>query len=478
MFRKLISNLPFNPSLIGEVAFYFQRIKKEEQIRRLGFILLALSMVLQLFAVASPPQSTLAESDNDIIKGGFSTRDQAVLHCIDPQKHFDEILAHFGVTCDILANASTRWIKSTDYNKRLDSMGRHQKGDVISRTGKPTNEYPVGIGGTTFWMRNLWAFDSGSYSSYKVLEMKNIHGQTIFVMYNCGNIVTIDKYEPPKEPEPKTTPEPTPTPQPEPQPQPEPVEPADACPNKQGDQNENDNCDVCPNRLGTQLLYEECDACPNVPGEQSSSNECYPCPEAQDDSSITACLSFEKSASNLTQDIDDADGTMAKAGDVITYELRVKNEGSQEVRDFQFTENLYDVLQYSDIKDIDGGTIEGSALTWPAESIGAGQTAVKTFSVQVKNPIPETPVSVSDTTAYDLVMTNVFFGESVNIELPQSVAKTVESVTNALPKTGPGDSILFMSVAATIAGYFLARARLLQKETAVIRSHFATEGEA
>ena len=51
MFKKLISNLPFNPSLIGQVSFYAKRLRKEESIRRAGFGFMALAMFIQLFAV-------------------------------------------------------------------------------------------------------------------------------------------------------------------------------------------------------------------------------------------------------------------------------------------------------------------------------------------------------------------------------------------------------------------------------------------
>ena len=35
MFKKLLSNLPYNPSLIGQVSFYAKRLHAEEKIRRL-----------------------------------------------------------------------------------------------------------------------------------------------------------------------------------------------------------------------------------------------------------------------------------------------------------------------------------------------------------------------------------------------------------------------------------------------------------
>ena len=80
MFKKLISNLPFNPSLIEQVSFYAKRIHKESSVRRTGLFVLGLAMLVQMLAVFSPPQATMDRSNNDIVNGGFVNRDQAVLH--------------------------------------------------------------------------------------------------------------------------------------------------------------------------------------------------------------------------------------------------------------------------------------------------------------------------------------------------------------------------------------------------------------
>ncbi|HSX46595.1 MAG TPA: hypothetical protein VLF87_01240, partial [Patescibacteria group bacterium] len=166
MFRKLLSNLPFNPSLINQVSFYAKRMHREQAIRRTGFALIALSIVVQMFAVISPPKPTLAASSNDIIYSGFHTRDEAVLYCIDSHKDINGIFAYYGITCDMVNTAQTIQLNSRDYSDQLDSLGRNPQGATIARTGKPTDEYGVNINGSTFYMKNLWAWDSGNSSTY------------------------------------------------------------------------------------------------------------------------------------------------------------------------------------------------------------------------------------------------------------------------------------------------------------------------
>lgn len=449
MFKKLLSNLPFNPSLIGEVAFYAKRIRREESIRRTGLVFVILAMAVQIFAAISPPEPTLAASDNDIIRGGFSSREQAVNYCRLNTQGFANILNYFGVSCEALASAAEQNIRSTDYDKQLHSMGRNPQGATIARTGKPTGEYQVTINGTAYYMRNLWAWDSWSHSNYKVLAAKNTSGQTIMVLFNCGNILTIGKYAPPKPPAPKP--------------------PAAKPPAKPAD--------VCPSIPGDQYTTEECDVCPNVPGVQWNRNQCYPCPEAQKDDSVTACLEMSKTASNETQNITDADGTLAKANDVIVYTISTKNKGTQTVKDFIIEENLADVLEYATIVNLHGGKMgDNKVVTWPRQDIRAGATLSKKVTVKIKNPVPQTPISASDPGSFDLVMTNVYFGNSINIKLPPTIVKTTELGVQTLPNTGPGTTLAIAFAVSAFASYFFARSRLLAKELDIVKSDFTTTG--
>jgi len=283
-----------------------------------------------------------------------------------------------------------------------------------------------------------------------MLVMKNVHGQTIMIMFNCGNIVTIGTYTPPA---------PTPAPPQNPAPKPEPPK------------------DVCPNIAGTQSTFEECDVCPNVPGEQTEQSQCYPCPEAQTDTSGTACLEMRKTASNKTQNIPEADGTLAKANDIIIYSLTTTNKGTQPIKDFIVEENMFDVLEYADILELDGGEIDDQhMIRWPKEDIAAGTTLTKKITVKIKNPVPQTPVSASDPGSFDMAMTNVYYGNSVTIKLPPSVVKSTEMTVQSLPETGPGTTLAIGFAATVFVSYFFARSRLLAKELDIVRTDFTSTG--
>lgn len=446
MFKKLLSNLPFNPSLIGQVSFYAKRMHREEKIRQLGVAFIVLAMVLQVFAFIAPPESTLAQSGNDIIRGGFTTQAQAVDACETNRQDYKNILAHFDISCANLAAASTQNIRSTDYDKKLYSMGRIAKGPT-GRSDKPTDEYSVKINDETYFLRYLWSFDTWAYSTYKALVGTNDSGQQFLILYNCGNPVWIDRFEPPNDPIPDP---------------PEPEKPIVIV-------------DRCINIAGIQTKDSECDTCPGIPGVQSTTSDCKPCDDANDEADSELCLQLSKQVSNTTQNIPDANGTTARANDLLEYTLHVSNDGLIQVSDFIIQENITDVLEYADLSEYTNGSFNKSTgiLSWPALDIAPGQQVDRSFTVKIKDPLPETPVSISDSTSYDLTMTNVY-GNAVNVHLPTTLIKVVEITTTTLPNTGPGENMAAAFALTTLVGYFLARSRIMAKELDFVKQEYAS----
>jgi uncharacterized repeat protein (TIGR01451 family) len=442
MFNKLISSLPFNPSLINQVSFYATRLKKEASVRRLGLILVVLVLIVQMFAVFSPAQPTLARDGNDIIPGGFSSKAQLVQYCNSNYQSIATILGHFGITCsNVNNNSSEVTLKSTDYANQggLYSMGRQSVGQVNSTTGKTTNETPVIIPNTNqpygvFFMRLLSSWDGSNVSRYRALSVGNVFGVQYFILFSCGNLVQKGKPNPPTVPKPEA-----------PKPEPEPVVPTKPKPT--------------PTK---------------------------PCPASKDVNDIESCLIHSKKARNVTQKISNANGTTAKAGDIIEYTLMVKNTAKVTAKNVVVVEPLADVLEYSNIVTLGGAAKDSKGtLKWGATNIGAGKTLQKQFRVQVKKPIPQTPSPCPPnstvkpcprSSSFDLKMTNVY-GNSVTIKLPPTVIKTTEVVTTTeLPKTGPGTTLLVSFMAAAVVGYFYSRSRLLAKEVDIIRKEYSSSG--
>lgn len=439
MFEKLLSVLPYNPGLAHQVAFYSRRMREESSIRRIGVLFIVLAFMIQFFAVLNPPKPAAAAacSGNDLVYCGISSAQEAANKCNANIRGYGKIMDYYGIPCSDIANAPDGYINQHDHGNQLYSMGNNAYG-MPGETAVAINP-----GNPVFW-RYLWGWNITR--PIHVLTL-NEHGQTFFIMFDCGNLVSIgipQKYTP--QPQniglsqhqalttPANTPQ-TPTPTPTPTP---------ATPNT-------------PPPPPTPCQYDS-----SITADNTS---CKPCAASTNSQDTASCVVIHKTATNVTAGIADANNTTAAAGDVITYTLYAKNNGKATVKNYLFEENLDDVSVYADVTDLHGGTMDNShKVSWPGVLIKAGETATVQVTVKVKNPVPQTPVTANDPNHYDLTMTNVY-GNTVNIKLPGSTTKTVEAATTSLPNTGPGTTLFVGSVIVMVAGYFYGRARLLAKES-------------
>lgn len=495
MFEKLLAVLPYNPSLVHQLAFYSKRMRQEQSVRRTGLVFIVLAFLIQFFAVVSPPQPTVAYSSNDMINGGFSSKSEAVSACTNNLKSYRAVLSNFGISCDDVAKATTTTISSTDHDKQLYSMGWLSYGQKNPDTGKPTGQVPLNLVGVPasdqpLYARYLWSFDTYSHSDYKALVVKNSAGKTFYILYSCGNLVAIGVpaplqrcqynqnllatdsqcYKPcqynkniPASSTQCFPPCPIPGKENLPQSSPQCVNP---CPyNKSLPANSPKCFPPCQYNKSIASTSPQCfPPCQYNATISSSSPDCKPCDKSVSSQDTLACLVVHKTAANLTQNLSDANNTTAQAGDKIDYTLYAQNNGKAAIQQFIFQENLSDVLDYATVLDLHGGSIDSNnVVTWPAVNIAPGATVTERISVQVKDPIPQTPTAPSDGGHFDLIMTNVY-GNTININLPGSPAKTVQLAVAALPNTGPGSSLFMAAAIVIVGGYFYARSRLLATE--------------
>jgi len=213
MFKKLVTNLPFNPSLISQVSFYSKRIKQERFVRRLGLIFVAATMTVQAVAFISPPERSLAASSAHIING-LRTRDDIINAWDQPGSDVPAIYGVFGLTRDdVLALPKTpnATVKSTDAD--YWSIGRtslsgysHIKEEF--RSSQITVQYAGEDTETAsddrfIYDRQLKAWDvnnpSNSYRAFEGTISKT--GEKFWLLVDCGNFTKIGKYTPPVTPE-------------------------------------------------------------------------------------------------------------------------------------------------------------------------------------------------------------------------------------------------------------------------------------
>lgn len=189
MFRKIISSLPFSPSLLNELGFYAKRLKKEEATRRIGLILTALALVVQSFATFSPPESANAANSGDLVYGGFSSRTDMLTACNNNTQGFRDLLTHADITCQQLANANFGEIHSRVNGKDAGWLSWNR----TSRFSAQQGETSVMVGSQQIYIRPLAAFDvkntTGNGSFYKAFTGTNSKGKEFAIMIDCANIL-------------------------------------------------------------------------------------------------------------------------------------------------------------------------------------------------------------------------------------------------------------------------------------------------
>jgi len=212
MFRKLVANLPFSPGLINQVGFYSDRLRQEQSLRRLGFLFIALAMVVQIFAVAVPPERSLASSSNHVING-IKTRSDILSAWDRAGSDIPKIYGVFGVTrADIAAlpNNPNSTVKSTDadyWSIGRNSLSGYSGVDQKYKNSQLTVQYDGQDTTTTsddmyIYQRQLRAWDiKNPYNVYKAFKGTiSATGDTFWILVDCGNLTVIGKYKPPVKP--------------------------------------------------------------------------------------------------------------------------------------------------------------------------------------------------------------------------------------------------------------------------------------
>lgn len=106
MFRKLITGLSFSPSLIGEVALFAKRLKRERQLRLAGLIAVIFAAALNLVATLYPPESTNTASNYDMIYGGVQSTQELLTKYDNNESSLKDIFTTIGITREELTTLS------------------------------------------------------------------------------------------------------------------------------------------------------------------------------------------------------------------------------------------------------------------------------------------------------------------------------------------------------------------------------------
>ncbi|MNQ14053.1 hypothetical protein D3C85_269910 [compost metagenome] len=515
MFRKFVSNLSFSPALVGQLGFYAKRLRKEEATRRIGLIFTVLALVVQSFAVFSPPESANAANPDAIIYNSMANK-QELLTIYDRNNDgagrtdIQQVYSRTGITRQDIVNAQEAYFNTADFGGKLQFVGRTDTG----AQGRYALDVP---GSSTGIFSGRWLDQPMTLKA--VIGKRAIDGGWFAIMLYCGNPVYVSLPPPP----------------------PVPIANCSGLTiapisrtsfrltggsSVSGGATVSGYRYIVKNSSGAEVYNQllpstatsssttvdlprdgaytasvivststgdktgpSCQKpftvspeprCPLNPELVVSDPGCKPC---EDDETIwykdKDCIpefDISKSVRNVTQGTTNANGSTAKSSDVLEYTLTVKNVGKDK-GDYTVSDSLTDVLEYADIVDLGGGSLikpagnentSATTITWPVTSLKAGATLTKTVSVKVKAAIPAIATHQTARGSYDCKMSNVF-GNTLDVSILCPPEKTVERIVTQLPHTGATENMIFAGIVLAVVTYFYARARQVKKEVRLIR---------
>jgi uncharacterized repeat protein (TIGR01451 family) len=515
MFRKLVSNLAFSPALVGQLGFYARRLRKEEMTRRTGLIFIALSLVVQSFAVFSPPEPANASNADNIIYSGIRNKED-LLAVYDRgsdsagRKDIKEIYTHFGITRADIANMQMGSYNTGDFDGQLKSVGRSDWGVAYRKPVQVANS------ATTVYTGGFIGTHGKSWPMPALIGTRSIDGAWVAITLDCGNPVYAVPPPPVKNPvatctalsvaainrnsirmnakalttdgatisgynytiknakgvavfnqhvtDTKTTSS---------------LEHnlvADGIYTAQVTAITSVGEKSAPTCVASFVVSPE-PRCPVNTGLTASSPDCKPCPSDSSvwykDAKCIAAFELSKSVRNITQSLDDANNTQAKPGDQLQYTLRVKNIGKDQ-GDYTMTDTVADILEYATITSMGDGRIvtqsstSPAVATWPSFPVKVDETVEKVIVVKVKEIIPAMATNLSNPQSYNCKVTNTF-GNTLNVGIECPPEKVIEQTIAELPHTGASENMIFSAIVVTIAVYFYARSRQSSKEIRLIR---------
>lgn len=204
MFRKIVSNLSFSPALVGQLGFYAKRLRKEESMRRMGLIFVALAVVVQCLVVFQPPESANASNPGDFVPGGLGLGASKSLNkFLAPydanSRHLKDVFNYAGITREEIAAAKFgSWVDGNKLSWSFASRFSAAQGEQTVPI-KDANGTVV----TTSYARPLH-LANGNARIYGWIGYSAKAGW-FAIMQACGNLVTNSVPTPP-------TPPPTPNP--------------------------------------------------------------------------------------------------------------------------------------------------------------------------------------------------------------------------------------------------------------------------
>ena len=78
MFRKLVGNLSFSPSLVGRLSNYAKSLKKQKKMRLIAVYMSILALFLQMFGIILSKNNNILTHESNILYGGVMSKEDFI----------------------------------------------------------------------------------------------------------------------------------------------------------------------------------------------------------------------------------------------------------------------------------------------------------------------------------------------------------------------------------------------------------------
>ena len=181
MFKKLVSNLPFNPSLISHLRDYDLKLKQDIKLRLYAVILLILVIIIQIIMVVLPPSNSNQYSPNNLVNNTSNSVNQLFSDCNKNQEQYRSILDFYGLSCNQIYYGTAVKLALKSSNNSLFSLNRLSYNPQIETT--------VTISGQRFYIRPL-LYGSNLATKYLAAWKLNTNSQTYYIALDSGDIIS------------------------------------------------------------------------------------------------------------------------------------------------------------------------------------------------------------------------------------------------------------------------------------------------
>lgn len=481
----LLSRAKYSPSLDGRVRLALREKQLSSQIRLATIVISAITILLNLYLLGLPPTESLNASQNDIIKGGVSLDDvsakNTLLSYVSKNKQDSaSIMEFFDITSsDIKKGDLVNLCVNCSNNSDKAVLGREPRADSnkLSINGgtyyyqKLADSFPgksslralktgdkyilMNSGNVVFKPDNNLRVDQKLIDnlglSTKSLELENLDSAQItkrvtltntsisalnsvsLELSEGGNNVTLEN----STMKPETT------------------------------ESSGKSISLSWTRLepgkSVELIYsyrplrEKSRWCSKLTTSalELSRSESTDCLVASFSNSATVLFSQSNSEKNIAKKVsvkslDGNEITEAKLDQEIVYEISLTNQNDEDIKDFRPEDfDMADILEYSNISDIQGGNLTNDAISWDAIDIKGGHTAYLSVTTKIFHKAPSTNQPESNPLSFDCVMSATYGLTVANVSLPCSAYKRVEQKTFKSNSIGPLAALLMI---AAIAG--------------------------